>query len=51
MSGNKKRVDVQLNYSIVSSVGEKVYSSSETVAVETTASFVKMLQVPYFLIP
>jgi hypothetical protein len=51
MSGNKKRIDVQLNYSITSLAGEKIYSSSETVAVETTASFVKMLQVPYFLVP
>ncbi len=51
MSGNKKRVDVQVYYSITSLAGEKIYSSSETVAVETTASFVKMLQIPYFLVP
>lgn len=51
MSNNKKRLDVQLNYSIISGAGEKVYTSSETVAVETTASFVKLVQVPYFVIP
>jgi hypothetical protein len=51
MSGNKKRIDVQVYYSITSLAGEKIYSSSETVAVETTASFVKMLQIPYFLVP
>ncbi len=28
-----------------------MYSSSETVAVETTASFVKMVQIPYYLMP
>jgi hypothetical protein len=46
-----KRLDVQLRYSILSSNQESVYSSSETVAVETTASFVKMIQIPYYIIP
>lgn len=46
-----KRLDVQLTYSILSMSQEPVYSSSETVAVETTASFVKMVQIPYYLVP
>lgn len=46
-----RRLDVQIYYSVFSWAGESVYSSSETVAVETTASFVKMVQIPYHLIP
>lgn len=46
-----RRLDVLVNYSITSAAQERIYSSSETVAVETTASFVKMLQVPYYLVP
>lgn len=46
-----RRLDVQVYYSVLSGSGESVYSSSETVAVETTASYVKMVQIPYYLIP
>ncbi len=50
MSGTR-RLDVQVYYSVISRGNESVYSSSETVAVETTASFVKMVQIPYYLVP
>ncbi len=50
MSGTR-RLDVQVYYSVLSHENESIYSSSETVAVETTASFVKMVQVPYYIIP
>ncbi|MBP7806382.1 hypothetical protein KA057_01735 [Candidatus Gracilibacteria bacterium] len=46
-----RRLDVQVYYSVISRGNESVYSSSETVAVETTASFVKMVQIPYYLVP
>jgi hypothetical protein len=46
-----RRLDVQVYYSILSYENESIYSSSETVAVETTASFVKMVQIPYYIIP
>lgn len=45
--GGGKRVDVLLQYMIFTSTGEKIYESDETVAVETTASFVKKIQVPF----
>lgn len=45
--GGGKRVDVLLQYSIFSSAEEKIYESNETVAVETTASFVKTIQIPF----
>lgn len=45
--GGGKRVDVTLWYRIFNSAGEEIFSISETVAVETTASFVKLIQVPY----
>ncbi len=50
MSGTR-RLDVQVYYFILSHENESIYSSSETVAVETTASFVKMVQIPYYIIP
>lgn len=50
MSGTR-RLDVQVYYSVLSAGNESVYSSSETVAVETTASFVKMVQIPYYIVP
>ncbi len=46
-----RRLDVQVYYSVLSHENESIYSSSETVAVETTASYVKMVQIPYYIIP
>lgn len=44
--GGGKRVDVLVKYSILNSSGTEIYSTSETVAVETTASFIKSVEVP-----
>lgn len=44
--GGGERVDVYITYSIFSSTGNDIYTTSETVAVETTANFVKTIQVP-----
>ncbi|HEY4515865.1 MAG TPA: hypothetical protein VJH67_01605 [Candidatus Paceibacterota bacterium] len=44
--GGGKRVDVLIEYSIFSSTGKEIYSISETVAVETTANFIKSIQIP-----
>jgi hypothetical protein len=45
--GGVKRVDVLAEYSILTSAGEKISSTSETVAVETTASYIKTIQIPF----
>lgn len=51
--GSEKRIDVTVNYKIFNNADKdvfyqkEVYSESETVAVETTASFVKRIQLPY----
>ncbi|KPJ55181.1 hypothetical protein AMJ47_01555 [Parcubacteria bacterium DG_72] len=44
--GKGQRVDVTINYQILNSNNELVFSETETVAVETTASFVKNIQIP-----
>ena len=44
--GAGERVDVSIDYKITDSYGNEILKSSETVAVETTASFVKLLQLP-----
>jgi hypothetical protein len=44
--GGSKRVDVLIEYSILTNSEEKIYTSNETVAVETTANFVKKIPVP-----
>lgn len=49
--GGGSRVDVLLTYSILTTAGKEIYSANETVAVETTASFVKTLQVPFDATP
>jgi len=49
--GSQKRVDVIIEYRILNSNDEEVYSESETVAVETTASFVKKIRLPYSIEP
>lgn len=55
--GYEKRIDVIVEYKIFNNsdkesyLQEEVYSEGETVAVETTASFVKRIQLPYSLEP
>lgn len=44
--GGGKKVDVMLNYGIFDGSGVQIYTATETVAVETTASFVKNIQIP-----
>jgi|SRR3989344_722257 len=51
--GSERRIDVTINYKVFDNADKElylqreVYSESETMAVETTASFVKRIQVPY----
>lgn len=49
--GGGAKTDVLVEYSIITNTGEVIYDSSETVAVETTASFVKMIQIPATVLP
>jgi hypothetical protein len=49
--GEGRRVDVDVDYQILNSNNVVVFSQSETVAVETTASFVKNIQIPLDLPP
>lgn len=44
--GSNWRVDTVMTYEIRDGSGRVVYSANETVAVETTASFVKTIQIP-----
>ncbi len=44
--GSQKRIDVLVSYKILNADKQEVYSESETVAVETTASFIKRIQLP-----
>lgn len=44
--GGGKRVDVTIDYLIISDNGQQIYKSSETVAVETTNNFIKTIQIP-----
>lgn len=44
--GGGVKVDVYIKYSITNNQGGEIYSTSDTVAVETTANFTKNLQVP-----
>lgn len=44
--GGGQRVDVTIVYRVLSERGDVVLTETETVAVETTASFIKILQVP-----
>ncbi|HEX9805109.1 MAG TPA: hypothetical protein VGA67_05495, partial [Candidatus Dojkabacteria bacterium] len=44
--GGGSKVDVLVQYEILDDSGNSIYSSNETVAVETTASFVKTIQIP-----
>ncbi|OHA38041.1 MAG: hypothetical protein A3G03_01255 [Candidatus Taylorbacteria bacterium RIFCSPLOWO2_12_FULL_44_15c] len=49
--GNRNRVDVTITYEITDLSGKTIYTSTETVAVETTATFVKTIQIPFETIP
>lgn len=44
--GGGQRVDVLVQYEIISSQGQTITAINETVAVETTASFVKSIHIP-----
>ena len=44
--GGSKRVDVQVEYSILTNTEKEIYLTTDTVAVETTASFVKNVFIP-----
>ena len=44
--GSGSKVDVLIKYSIFDNTDKEIYSTSDTVAVVTTASFVKEVQVP-----
>lgn len=49
--GGGTKVDVILHYAILTSTGREIYASNETVAVETTANFIKTIQVPFETLP
>lgn len=49
--GSGQKVDVTITYRIVDTQNKEIYSAEETVAVETTASFIKTIQVPFETIP
>ena len=49
--GNSNKVDVTITYKITDAKGKIIYSAQETVAVETTASFVKTIQIPFDTTP
>lgn len=49
--GNRNRVDVTISYKITNGEGKAIYSAEETVAVETTATFVKTVQIPFETAP
>ena len=49
--GSRKRVDATVTYEIVNRRGNTIYAAEETVAVETTASFVKTIQIPEETLP
>jgi len=44
--GGGSRVDVTIDYQILNEKGGSVLTEKETVAVETTASFIKVIQIP-----
>lgn len=44
--GGGRRVDVTIDYFVLNEKGDVVLTEKETVAVETTASFIKILQIP-----
>lgn len=44
--GGGSRVDVTIDYRVLNKKGKAVITEKETVAVETTASFIKVIQIP-----
>lgn len=44
--GGTARADVLVQYSILNSTGAEIYTATETVAVETSANFIKSIQIP-----
>ena len=44
--GVPKRVDVTVNYIILDGSGNKINSTSDTVAVDTTATYIKYVHIP-----
>ena len=49
--GSNQRIDVLVTYGIFASNVNEIYSTNETVAVETTANFVKTIQIPFSVSP
>lgn len=49
--GSRNRVDVAISYEIIDVRGLAIYSAKETVAVETTANFIKTIQIPFEAVP
>ena len=49
--GSRNKVDVTILYEITDLSGKTIYTSKETVAVETTATFVKTVQIPFETTP
>ncbi len=49
--GASSRVDIVIKYSILNNAGEEITSTTETAAVETTASFIKSVQIPFATAP
>lgn len=49
--GNKNKVDVTVSYEIADARGKAIYGAKETVAVETTANFIKTIQIPFDAAP
>ena len=49
--GGGKRVDVTIDYQVLDEAGRVVLTENETVAVETTSSYVRNIQIPHSLPP
>lgn len=49
--GGSKRVDVVVAYAIMTNSGKEIASTSETIAVETTANLVKLIPIPFGTTP
>lgn len=49
--GGDKRADILIRYGLFTNTGDEIFTTNDTVAVETTANFVKTLQVPFTATP
>lgn len=49
--GNNDATDVSIRYEIINATGSAIVTQTETVAVQTTASFVKQIQLPNSITP